>query len=98
MPLPWGGVVSVSTMVDLGQSRDVMVSPRDLPRPTPVSGLVYDILWFYDIKNLCVLCFQGVYVLLKGILVVYNIVLPWHCQRRFRPARDIFKRKLLSID
>ena len=46
-----GGVADVSTKVDLGRSRDATVSPRGLPRPTPVSGSVYDILRFYDIKT-----------------------------------------------
>ena len=35
----------------LGRSGDATVSPRGLPRSTPVLGCVYDILWFYDIKT-----------------------------------------------
>ena len=37
-----GGVASVSTMMNLGWNRDATVSLRGLPKPTPVSGLVYD--------------------------------------------------------
>ena len=33
----------------LGRSGDVTVLLRGLPRPTLVSGSIYDISWFYDI-------------------------------------------------
>ena len=45
------GVAGVSIMVDLGQRGDATVSPRGLPRLTPVSGSIYDIWWFYNIKT-----------------------------------------------
>ena len=41
-----GGVAGVLVTTDLGRNGDATVSPRGLPRPTPVSGLLYDIWWF----------------------------------------------------
>ena len=38
-----GGVADVSTMGDLGRNGDTTVSLCGLPRPTPVSGSIYDI-------------------------------------------------------
>ena len=46
-----GGVVGVSTTIVLGWSENTTVSSRGLPRPIPVSGLIYDVLWFYDMKT-----------------------------------------------
>ena len=36
---------------NLGSSGDITVSSHGLPKPILVSGSVYDILWFYDIKT-----------------------------------------------
>ena len=44
-----GGVAGVSTTTDLGCSGDATMSPRGLPRPTPVVGLgmLYLIILLY---------------------------------------------------
>ena len=76
-----------------GWNEDVTVSSRGLTRPTLVSGSVYDILWFYDIKTYGYCVFQRVYVLLKGTLVVSIIALAWRCQRRFSPGWDVLKKE-----
>ena len=87
-----GGVADVSTTMDLGQSGDVTVSSRGLPRPIPVSDSVYDIWWFYDIKTYMYIYFKRVYVLWKRTLVVFDVTLAWRLQRKFRPARVVLKK------
>ena len=44
-----GGVAGISTMTDLGRSGDATVSPRGLPRATPVvgHGLLYLMVLLY---------------------------------------------------
>ena len=45
---------------------------------------------FMILKPICI-CFKRVYVLWKGALVVFGVVLAQRCQRRFRPARVVLK-------
>ena len=90
-----GGVVGASTMM--------VCSGAGMLRCCRVAYLGQHLcraqyLIFYGftiLKPMHIVFFQRVYVLLKGTLVVSSIALARRCQRRFRPTRDVLKKKVI---
>ena len=88
-----GGMVGVSTTtvwggVEMQRCRRVAYLDQHQYRSR------YMIFFCFAISKIYIYyVFQPVYVLLKGSLVISDVALTRHYQRRFRPARDVLKNE-----